>query len=334
MGKSLISNPPYNIKWMIPPFASVQKRFCCCEVPPANNANYAFILTALDWIDEKAAILLPNGVLTTSEKSEAGCRKYLIETNVIEAVISLPDSMFESTSIPTCIIVLNKKKQTQKIVMIDMRQECIQEQRDQRGQFGGASHENRVYHKTVNVLTDDGMKKAIEAINAKKDIPDFSRAISVEEIRSNDYILTPKRYIESKTTDIVHRSYADIAKDYNRIISAKNALKLTVNESLAKSLGLYETFVMMQKQSNINDSFQIVGQKAIKEDFITLSKNRAEFKIENKDTERFPEILQLFLTMWKQRIMMLNNEENNILAEFRDALLPDLMQGKILTTKE
>lgn len=334
MGKSLISNPPYNIKWMIPPFASVQKRFCCCEVPPANNANYAFILTALDWIDEKAAILLPNGVLTTSEKSEAGCRKYLIETNVIEAVISLPDSMFESTSIPTCIIVLNKKKQTQKIVMIDMRQECIQEQRDQRGQFGGASHENRVYHKTVNVLTDDGMKKAIEAINAKKDIPDFSRAISVEEIRSNDYILTPQRYIESKTTDIVHRSYADIAKDYNRIISAKNALKLTVNESLAKSLGLYETFVMMQKQSNINASFQIVGQKAIKEDFITLSKNRAEFKIENKDTERFPEILQLFLTMWKQRIMMLNNEENNILAEFRDALLPDLMQGKILTTKE
>lgn len=334
MGKSLISNPPYNMKWVVPPFASVQKRFCHCEIPPANNANYAFILTALDWIDEKAAILLPNGVLTTSEKSEIGCRKYLIETNVIEAVIALPDSMFESTSIPTCIIVLNKKKQTQKITMIDMRLECIQEQRNQCGQFGGASHENRVYHKTVNVLTDDGIKKAIEAINEKKDIPDFCQAVSIEEIRVNDYILTPRRYIESKTADIAHRSYADIAKDYNRIITVKNALKLTVNESLAKSLGLYETFVMMQNQSNISDSFQIVGQKVIKEDFITLSKNRAEFKIENKDADHFPVILQLFLTMWKQRIMMLNNEENIILAEFRDALLPDLMQGKIAITKE
>lgn len=334
MGKSLISNPPYNIKWIIPPFASIQTRFSRCEVPPANNANYAFILTALDWIDEKAAILLPNGVLTTSEKSEAGCRKYLIETNVVEAVITLPDNMFESTSIPTCIIVLNKKKQTQKIMMIDMRLECIQEQRDQCGQFGGASHENRVYHKTVNVLTDAGMQKAIEAIRENKDIPNFSRAVFVEEIKANDYILTPQRYIESKTTDIVHRSYADIAKDYNRIISAKNALKLTVNESLAKSLGLYETFVMMQKRTNIFDSFQIVGQKTIKEDFIVLSKNRAEFKIENKDTERFPEILQLFLTMWKQRIMMLSNEENIILAELRDALLPDLMQGEILIKKE
>lgn len=334
MGKSLISNPPYNIKWIIPPFASIQTRFSRCEVPPANNANYAFILTALDWIDEKAAILLPNGVLTTSEKSEAGCRKYLIETNVVEAVITLPDNMFESTSIPTCIIVLNKKKQTQKIMMIDMRLECIQEQRDQCGQFGGASHENRVYHKTVNVLTDAGMQKAIEAIRENKDIPNFSRAVFVEEIKANDYILTPQRYIESKTTDIVHRSYADIAKDYNRIISAKNALKLTVNESLAKSLGLYETFVMMQKRTNIFDSFQIVGQKTIKEDFIVLSKNRAEFKIENKDTEHFPEILQLFLTMWKQRIMMLSNEENIILAELRDALLPDLMQGEILIKKE
>ena len=106
-----------------------------------------------------------------------------------------------------------------------------------------------------------------------------------------------------------------------------------MNESLARSLGLYETFKMMQQDDGLADSFAVVGQKVEKQSFIQMSKNRAEFRIENKDTERLPEIIQLFLTMWKQRMMMLNNEENRILAEFRDALLPDLMSGKIDVTE-
>lgn len=86
---------------------------------------------------------------------------------------------------------------------------------------------------------------------------------------------------------------------------------------------------MMKNQPDVSDAFAAVGQKAEKENFISLSKNAAEFKVENKSKERFPEILSLFLQMWKQHIMYLNNEENRTLAEFRDALLPDLMSGKI-----
>ena len=51
---SLVSNPPYNMKWKLPPFAQLQPRFNSCELPPESNANYAFILTALDKIDGKA----------------------------------------------------------------------------------------------------------------------------------------------------------------------------------------------------------------------------------------------------------------------------------------
>jgi hypothetical protein len=60
-----------------------------------------------------------------------------------------------------------------------------------------------------------------------------------------------------------------------------------------------------------------------------MSKKAAEFKIENRCKDKLPEILMIFLTMWKQHIMYLNNEENKVLAEFRDALLPDLISGKI-----
>lgn len=329
LGKSLVSNPPYNLKWTAPVFAQMQPRFIGYDVPPNSNANFAFVLTALDWIDEKAAFLLPNGILSADTLSEVEIRKRLIENNLIEAIISLPDKMFESTSIATCVLVLNKNKKTMQIEMVDMRQEYAEEQRDQNGQFGGKSHENRTYHKTVKILTDNGMAKAIKAIEEHENIPEFCKAASIEEIRDKDYTLVPSKYIEFQERDERHRDYADIAADYNRIVAEKNALKLTVNESLAKSLGLYEIFVMMKNQPDISESFSIVGQKAEKEDFIQLSKNAAEFKIENKSKEKFPEILSLFLQMWKQHIMYLNNEENRILAEYRDSLLPELMKGKI-----
>ena len=329
MGTCLVSNPPYNLKWSPPPFAQLQPRFSGYELPPAANANYAFILTALNWIDDRAALLLPNSIQSTSQAQEAAIRRQLVVDNLIEAVIALPDGMFESTSIPTCVLLLNKHKCTQKTVMVDMRQEYAEEQRDQRGQYGGASHEGRVYHKTVKVLTDAGMEKTLCAIREQRDIPGFSRAVLPDQLKEQGYILTPGRYIESEPIEVKHRSYEEIAADYNRIIRAKNAVKLTVNESLARSLGLYETFQMMQQDYGLADSFAVAGQKVEKESFIQMSKNRAEFRIENKDTERLPEIIQLFLTMWKQRIMMLNNEENRIIAELRDALLPDLMNGNL-----
>ena len=328
MARSLVSNPPYNLKWSAPIFAQIQPRFAGYDVPPDSNANYVFILTALDWIDEKAALLLPNGILSTDNEHESEIRKRLIENNLIEAVISLPDKMFESTSIATCVLVLNKNKKTMQIEMVDMRQEYAEEQRDQNGQYGGNFAEKRTYHKTIKVLTDVGMDKAIKAIGEHTNIPGFCKAASIEEIRDACYILTPSRYIEIQTRDERHRDYADIAADYNRVVAAKNTLKLTVNETLAKTLGLYDVFLMMKNQPDISDSFAVVGQNAEKENFITITRD-AVFKIECKSKERFPEILSLFLQMWKLHIMYLNNEENVLLAEFRDALLPDLMSGEL-----
>ena len=67
------------MKWTLPPFAQIQPRFYDCELPPESNANYAFILTALQLIDDKAVFLLPCGVLTTDNKQEMEIRKYLYQ---------------------------------------------------------------------------------------------------------------------------------------------------------------------------------------------------------------------------------------------------------------
>jgi type I restriction-modification system DNA methylase subunit len=335
MCTSCVSNPPYNMKWSVPEFASLQYRFSMCDIPPANNANYAFVLTAIARVKDRAAMILPNGVLTTDSRAEKNIREYLIKGNFIEAVIACPDNMFEKTSLAVCILVFNKNKNTSKIAMVDMRQSYETEQRIQKGQFGGASHENRSYTKTVKVFTDDIMKKAIECIRDLKELPSFSKMVTIADVSKQDFILSPSRYIELTHMESNHREYSDIMKDINRIISEKNRCKLTINETIAKAIGLHDVWQKMKDGNkntfdNLDLYKQIAGEGMIKENWIACTKNKGEFKFENADKNEISSILIMILQMWKQHIFYLNREENIYLAELRDALLPDLMNGKIM----
>lgn len=304
---SCISNPPYNMKWKIPPFAQLQPRFNGCELPPESNANYAFILTALDNCNEKVSMILPCGILSSEVTNEKRIRQYLVEKNLIESVILCPDKMFEATSIATCLLTLNKKKETTHIAFLDMRKTCDVEQREQNGQFGGASHENRTYKKAVNVFSEVQMESAIDAIVNQKSVPEFSKSASLQMVTENDYCLVPSRYIEFQEKEFVHREYGEIIDDLNRVINEKNGLKLTMNETLAKSVGLYEIFQMFKQSEETADSMNqmltFTGKRIEKENFISMSKKAGELKFENGSKNSISTILLSILQMWKQHIM-------------------------------
>lgn len=325
MAASLISNPPYNMKWTHPDLAGFMPQYQGWMLPPESNANYAFILSGLQMIDDKAVFLLPNGVMTSNTKEEQILRKQLIEDNLISAVIALPDSMFESTGIPVCLIIFDRHKQTTKIEMIDMRQCYETEIRDQNGQYGGNSHTGRTYHKEVKIITEAEMLRAIDAINNLSNIPGYCKAILPEMVKAQDFVLAPGRYIEQETVEEHHRSFADIAADYNRIISYKNQIQVKMNKTAAKRLG-YDC--MDKDNPDLIESFALVGETALKENFISFSADDGiTIKCSTKNT--IPDLIIMFLGHWKQYLMYLNNEENRYLAEFRDALLPELMSGKI-----
>ena len=252
---------------------------------------------------------------------------------MIESVILCPDKMFEATAIATCLLTLNKKKETTHIAFLDMRKTCDVEQREQNGQFGGASHENRTYKKTVNVFTDEQMENAIDSIVNQKNVAEFSKSVPFQTVAENKYTLLPTRYLEFKEEDFTHRDYGEIIDDLNRVINEKNGLKLTMNETLAKSIGLYDIFQMFKQSEETADSMNqmlaFTGKKIEKENFISMTKKAGEMKFENGSKNNISTILLSILQMWKQHIMYLNNEENRYLIELRDALLPDLMSGKI-----
>ena len=171
-----------------------------------------------------------------------------------------------------------------------------------------------------------------EIIKEQQDIKNISKSVTIEEIRNQEYNLSPARYIEHANEEAQHRSFDDISKDLNRVIDFKNAIKITINENMAKSLGLYDLALDFKAGAEISKTLS-EQMKLIDIDIKTTSvmslTRKKELKIEVKDFEHFPEIMSIFLNTWRTQMMFLNNEENRLLAELRDALLPELLSGKI-----
>ena len=199
----------------------------------------------------------------------------------------------------------------------------------------GNAHENRVYKKEVNIFTDEQIQELNKTVRERIEKKDFSKVVTIEDIKNNDYSLFPSKYFEIEFDDLygATRSYDDILNDLNRIIKQKNCLKLTINESIAKSIGIYDVAMQMkysqQINTEMNKTLKSIKLEIEKENYITLSKNKNEIRFENNSKEQVSEILMLIMNNWKMMMYHLNNEENRYLVELRDKLLPDLMSGKI-----
>ncbi len=325
-----ISNPPYNLKFKPPVFAALNERYKY-GIPPESNANYAFISAAVQAAD-RAVLILPQSVLSDGHNSEKEIRENLIEANLIDAIVQNPNNMFECTSIGTCIYSLKKHKQTATVEMVDMRKTYTEEIRFQNGQFGGVSHTNRTYQKTVKTYSEENINSIIGAIAHRRNKSEFSAAVTIEEIKKNDYSLTPSSAIPFEYREAEHRPYSEIIKDYNKIIAEKNSCKLVINETLAKALKLpvvdFKADMTPDRQMyELMESLS--GEKPINPDFITFTKNKGECVFKANDPEHLSTIFKYALSMWKQHMMYLNEQENIILAEYRDAILPELLNGEI-----
>lgn len=322
-----ISNPPYNMKWQHPFFAQSQERFML-GVPPQSNANYAFILTALSKQD-KAVFLLPNGVLTTDNEEEQAIKKNLIEKNYLEAVIALPDRMFESTSIPTSLLIFNKKKQTSNILMINAYSLAKEEVREQRGQVGSKSHTSRVYKKKINVLPNEAIKKIESFLDKPRDEQGVSKVVSIETIKKQGYVLTPNRYIEMKQEDIQHSSLEKLSEELNRVSAEKGAVKITINRKMANDLGLLPLIELLQQSTEtnreLNKAFKDEGVSLNADSIVTLT-NSKTFKIEVKKWDKLPDLIVMFAQAWKQAMIHYNDEENRYLMELKDIMLDKLFK--------
>lgn len=319
-----ISNPPFNLK------VSVSETIIK-DLPQKYTCNFAFVAHCLQRSD-RCALILPRGVLTSKEEKE--CRKFLIEKGWLQAAISLPEKMFESTSVATCILVLDKRKTSKDVMLINAEEMKSVELREQRGE-SDASHYNRIYKKEFNTFSDEQIAAICEL--TIKEQGSFSKRISQEELEQHGYNLTIGPYLPIEFEGTVHRDFNAIISDINRIIRERNVIKVTVNKVWAERLGLVEVIRDCEASNEVvkamNESFVSFKNYEVKENIIEnryiQSSNSKVFVIENTDKEILSSIMPFFMNMYKQHIYYLNNEENRLLAELRDSMLPLLMNGEL-----
>jgi len=212
---AIVSNPPYSIKWIgdDDPTLINDDRFAPAGVlAPKSKADFAFVLHALSYLSGKgrAAIVCFPGIFYRGG-AEQKIRKYLIDQNFVETVISLAPNLFYGTSIAVNILVLSKHKT------------------DYKTQFINATGED--FFKKVtnnNELTDEHIQKIMDLFDSKADVEYVAKTIDNKKIEENDYNLSVSSYIEAEDKNEV----VDILKlnaEISTTVEKINALRADID---------------------------------------------------------------------------------------------------------
>ena len=182
---AIVSNPPYSVKWIgsDDPTLINDERFAPAGVlAPKSKADFAFVLHALNYLSSKgrAAIVCFPGIFYRGG-AEQKIRKYLVDNNYVETVISLAPNLFFGTSIAVNILVLSKHKADTTTQFIDASELFKKETNN-------------------NVLTDEHIEKIVAVFDSKENKDHIAKSVSFDDIAANDYNLSVSSYVEAKDT--------------------------------------------------------------------------------------------------------------------------------------
>jgi len=180
--EAIVANPPFSANWSANQLFMSDDRFSQYgKLAPKSKADYAFVQHMVHHLAENGsmAIVLPHGALFRGG-AEEHIRKYLIhEKNFLDTVIGLPANIFYGTSIPTCILVFKKCRESpDDILFID-----------------ASEHYDKV--KTQNILTQENIDKIISTFRERKTEDKYSYVASISEVEENDYNLNIPRYVDT-----------------------------------------------------------------------------------------------------------------------------------------
>ena len=217
---AIVSNPPYSIKWIgsDDPTLINDERFAPAGVlAPKSKADFAFILHSLNHLSSigRAAIVCFPGIFYRGG-AEQKIRKYLIDNNFVETVISLAPNLFFGTSIAVNILVLSKCKTDTKIQFIDVSGE----------DFFKKETNN-------NILTESHIEQIMNIFDRKEDIDHIAKNVDQSEIAEKDYNLSVSSYVEAKDTREVidiNMLNAEIKKTVSNIDKLRTEIDKIIEE--------------------------------------------------------------------------------------------------------
>ncbi|MDY0216709.1 MAG: type I restriction-modification system subunit M [Bacteroidales bacterium] len=217
---AIVSNPPYSIKWIgsDDPTLINDDRFAPAGVlAPKSKADFAFVLHALSYLSSKgrAAIVCFPGIFYRGG-AEQKIRKYLVDNNFVETVISVAPNLFFGTSIAVNILVLSKSKTHNTTQFIDA---------------SGAEFFKKATN--TNVLTDKHINKIMKLFDKKEDVDHIAISVDNDKIAENDYNLSVTSYVEAEDTREVidiEELNSEIAETVKKIDRLRADIGLIVKE--------------------------------------------------------------------------------------------------------
>ena len=218
----VVANPPFSMdKWGAEDAKDDRFRRFHRGVPPKSRGDYAFITHMIETMNEtsgRVGVVVPHGVLFRGS-SEGKIREKLIEENLLDAVIGLPEKLFFGTGIPAAILVFKKNRNTSDVLFIDASRE-----------FEKGKKQNR--------LRDEDIEKIWKTYENFESVDKYSYRSTFEEIEENDFNLNIPRYVDT----FEEEEEIDIPATQRRIEELEGELS-GVREKMVgylKELGLYE----------------------------------------------------------------------------------------------
>ncbi len=186
---AVVANPPFSANWSASDLHLNDERFADYgKLAPKTKADFAFVLHMVHQLNETGtlAVVVPHGILFRGA-AEGHIRKHLIENkNYLDAVIGLPAGIFFGTSIPTCILVFKKNRNSP-------------ERKDNSADnvlfIDASNHFEK--GKAQNHLRDEDVTRIVEAYSKRESVEKYSHVAELSEIAENDYNLNIPRYVDT-----------------------------------------------------------------------------------------------------------------------------------------
>ena len=233
----ILANPPFNdsdwggenlredIRWKY-------------GIPPSRNANFAWVQHFIHHLAPNGitGFVLANGSMSSNTSGEGNIRKNIIEDGLVDCMISLPSQLFYNTSIPVCLWFLARNKKNGKF-----------KDRTSKTLFIDARNMGEMIDRRHRVLTDAEIEKIASTYHAYrgesgqyKDIPGFCKEATIDDIKANDYILTPGRYVGfeevEEDNEVFEEKMEKLTKELSESFKESQKLEEEVRKNL-KSIG-------------------------------------------------------------------------------------------------
>jgi type I restriction enzyme M protein len=236
-----LMNPPFNIsKWHPELLSETDPRLFGKRdlFTTDGNANYMWFQTIWHHLSDRgtAGIVMANGAMTSASAGEKNVREFMVDNHMVDCIVQMPDKLFLTTGIPACLFILSKNRDGKDGQHRKRKNEVL---------FIDARKVGKMATRRLRVLEDSDVLKISETyhqwrnIKGKyKDVNGFCKSASVMDIQSNNYVLTPGRYVGTEAEEDDGVSFDEKMKDLTRKLRKQFSESEELKNQIADNLTL------------------------------------------------------------------------------------------------